>query len=483
MIPTLTDLMVMSPELLLVVAAIVCLMAGAYAGTRATVFLTYVASAALVGALVLLLMQPAPASTLFGGLLRFDGFTIFVKFLIATGALLPLLLTVPWLRQEANRRFEYPVIILLATVGLMVMVSANNFLSLYMGLELASLALYVLAAIDRDNSQSSEAGLKYFVLGALASGMLLFGVSLIYGFSGTTGFVALASLLSAYSDQPASMGLELGLVLVIVGFCFKISAVPFHMWTPDVYEGAPTPVVTFFAVAPKVAALALLTRILMQPFGLLFNEWQPIIMVVSMASMAVGAFGALRQTNIKRLLAYSSIGHVGYALVGLSVGTVEGIQAMLIYLALYLFMSVGAFGFILHMRRSGKETLQLSDLGGLSKTCPKSALLLTIMMFSMAGIPPLAGFFGKFYVFLNAIEQGLYPLVIIGLLSSVVAAYYYIKLVKIMYFDEAKEPFDAHLSPVSGVVLVLCALVTTLFFIVPTPLIHLASQAAKSLAM
>lgn len=483
MMPPIHEMALMAPELLMLLGAIVLLMAGAYGGNRLAPTIAYIAAAVMAVAFYLLLLQPDTATTLFAGLLRFDGFTRFVKCLIVLGAIMPLLLGVPWLRRSDNCRFEYPVILLLGTVGLMLMVSANSFLSLYMALELASLALYVLAAIDRDNSQSSEAGLKYFVLGALASGMLLFGASLIYGFAGTLGFDALATLFSAYADEPASSGMLLGLVLVMVGFCFKISAVPFHMWTPDVYEGAPTPVVAFFAVAPKVAALALLSRILMQPFGLLFNDWQPIIMVVAVASMMVGAFGALRQTHIKRLLAYSSIGHVGYALVGLCVGTVEGIQAMLIYLALYLFMSVGVFGFVLSMRRGGMETLQLNELGGLSKVAPKSALLLSIMMFAMAGIPPLSGFFGKFYVFLHAIEQELYAVVILGLLSSVVAAYYYIKLVKIMYFDDVQAPFDAERSRLSVFLLALCALITSLFFLIPTPLIRAAHDAAQSLAM
>ncbi len=470
------------PELLICITAITMLMIGAFKGNKVTISLTMLAALALVGSAYILMQQPADTVTIFHGMFRSDSITQYAKLLILFAALMVLILSVPWLQRKETKRFEYPVLYLFAVLGLLLMVSANDLLSLYMALELASLSLYVMAAYERDNVRASEAGLKYFVLGSLASGMLLFGASLVYGFSGTTNFETLAALFADSTDQVLSPALIVGMVMVMVGFCFKISAVPFHMWTPDVYEGAPTPVVAFFAVAPKIAALVLFTRFLMQPFEMLVMQWQQIIYFVAIASMLLGAFGAIRQTNIKRLLAYSSIGHVGYALVGVASGTAAGVQAMLIYLSLYIFMSVGAFGFVMMMRRDGKAMEDIAELGGLSKTSPRSALFMAIMMFSMAGIPPLAGFFGKMYVFLAALEREMYILVIVGLLSSVVAAYYYLKVVKVMYFDEAKDKFDGETMLSSRVVLALCALVTLLFFIIPTPLIDMTASAVSVLA-
>ncbi|MCI5049193.1 MAG: NADH-quinone oxidoreductase subunit NuoN [Rickettsiales bacterium] len=477
------ELVPLSPELLLLAVAIIVLMAGAFRGNQVTLMATLFSVLALAAAAYLITVQPKDQVIVFEGLFRSDYFTQYSKILMLVGALMALLISMLWLREEENKRFEYPVLLLLATTGMMLMVSADDLLSLYMGLELGSLALYVMTAIDRDNTRSSEAGLKYFILGSLASGMMLFGASLVYGFSGTTNFASLAHFFSAYVDQPVSYGLIVGLVMVIVGFCFKVSAVPFHMWTPDVYEGAPTPVVTFFAVVPKIAALCVFGRFLLQPFHMLFEHWQQILIFVSIASMIIGAFGALRQTNIKRLLAYSSIGHVGYALIGIAVGAESGIKAMLIYLSLYLFMSLGAFGFVCLMKRNGKNVEQIEDLGGLSKTSPKLALFMALMMFSMAGIPPLAGFFGKMYVFLSAIEAELYSLVIIGLLSSVVAAYYYLKVVKVMYFDEQKDTFDRFESFGVRFVLCVCAIITVGFFLMPTPLVKIAGEAAKALIL
>ena len=317
------------------------------------------------------------------------------------------------------------------------MVSANDLIALYLGLELQSLSLYVLAAFRRDTLRSSEAGLKYFVLGALSSGMLLYGCSLIYGFLGATGFDAIAAAVGG-GDSVARRRV-VGLVFLLAGLCFKVSAAPFHMWTPDVYEGAPTPVTALFSVAPKIAALALFIRVLMEPFGDLTDKWQQIIVVVAILSMAIGAFTAIVQENIKRLMAYSSIGHVGYALVGIATGTEEGVRAVLIYLAIYLFMNVGVFACILAMRQKGSAVENISDLAGFSKSRPLVAGIFAALMFSMAGIPPLAGFFGKFYVFMAAVNAGLVPLAVFGVLASVVGCYYYLRIVKVMYFDEAGE--------------------------------------------
>lgn len=469
-------LWVIAPDLLVCLSAIVLLMIGAFLKERALTTVLLGAAAALVVAAVMVLNQPSDVTLIFADMIRLDGFILFSKLLILIGALMALVFASDWLQQPGRRVFEYPVLVLLATFGLLLMVGANDFLSLYMALELASLSLYVLAAFDREDGYSTEAGLKYFVLGALASGMLLFGVSLVYGFSGTTNFALLANLVTGEGYQ-LTAGLALGMVLVIVGLCFKVSAVPFHMWTPDVYQGAPTPVVAFFAVAPKVAALILLSRLMLQPFGALADYWVPIVTAVSIASMVIGAFGALRQQDIKRLLAYSSIGHVGYALIAIVVGGADGMQAMLVYLALYLFMSLGAFGFVMLMQREGQPVTRISELAGLSKTCPRAALFMAIMMFSMAGIPPLAGFFGKFYIFKAAIDAQLYGLVVIGLLSSVVAAFYYIKIVKIMYFDPEKAPFDTPKSLQSRAVLAICALVTCFFFLSPTSLLEMTAHA------
>ena len=377
------------------------------------------------------------------------------------------------------KRFEYPVLMLFATVGMMMMVSANDLIALYLGLELQSLSLYVLAAFKRDTTRSSEAGLKYFVLGALSSGMLLYGCSMIYGFAGTTSFDGLVQVLGG--DQTASVGLIVGIVFLIAGLAFKISAVPFHMWTPDVYEGAPTPITAFFAVAPKIAAISLFVRVMMDPFGGLVEEWRQIIIFVSILSMILGAFAAIAQTNIKRLMAYSSIGHMGYALVGLASGSEAGIQGVILYMTIYLAMNVGTFACILAMRRKGEMVEEISDLAGLSKSNPMLAAALLVFMFSMAGIPPLAGFFGKLYIFLAAIEAQLYVLAIIGVVASVVGAFYYLRIVKIMYFDEAVEPFDQPMgSGLSGVVTV-TSIVTLLFFFVLAPVLDSAASAAAAL--
>jgi NADH-quinone oxidoreductase subunit N len=360
------------------------------------------------------------------------------------------------------------------------MVSANDLMSLYVGLELQSLSLYVIAAFKRDSARATEAGLKYFVLGALSSGMLLYGCSLIYGFAGTTNFTALARLFDG-AAAAASIGLIIGLVFLAAGLAFKVSAVPFHMWTPDVYEGAPTPVTAFFSVAPKIAAMALFMRTMLGPFGALSDDWRQIIVFLAIASMVLGAFAAINQTNIKRLMAYSSIGHVGYALIGLAAGTVDGVRGVLIYLAIYLAMNVGTFAAILSMRRGNGFTEEIGDLAGLARTQPGLALALGVFMFSLAGIPPLAGFFGKFYVFLAAINAGMHGLAVIGVLASVVGAFYYLRIVKLMYFDEPGEPLQQPLRRELAVILTGTGLFTFLFFIHPTPLLAAAEAAARVL--
>jgi NADH-quinone oxidoreductase subunit N len=366
---------------------------------------------------------------------------------------------------------------------MMAMVSANDLIALYMGLELQSLSLYVIAAFRRDNLRSSEAGLKYFVLGALSSGMLLYGSSMIYGFTGTTGFDGIAEvfMIGAAAGNSISIGLIVGLVFLCAGLAFKVSAVPFHMWTPDVYEGAPTPVTAFFATAPKIAAMALFIRVLIEPFGGLFDQWQQIVIFVSIASMVLGAFAAINQTNIKRLMAYSSIGHIGYALIGLASGTQDGISGITVYLTIYIFMNLGTFACILCMRQKDVMVEEIEDLKGLSKTHPMMALALAIFMFSMAGIPPLAGFFGKLYIFLSAIEAGLYTLAVIGVLTSVVGAFYYLRIIKLMYFDEPVEAFDRPIGREMTAVLLITGVFTLLFFVVPGPVIDTATAAAATL--
>jgi NADH-quinone oxidoreductase subunit N len=345
---------------------------------------------------------------------------------------------------------------------------------------LLSLSLYVIAAFDRDNPRSAEAGLKYFVLGALASGLLLYGSSLVYGFAGTTNFDRLADALSGGGAAPG-LGVVIGLVFVLAGLCFKISAVPFHMWTPDVYEGAPTPVTAFFATAPKIAAIALLMRVLAGPFGDMVAQWQQVIWVASVGSMLLGAFAAIGQKNIKRLMAYSSIGHVGYALMGLTVATDAGFRGVLVYMAIYLVMNLGTFAVLVAMRRKGRALEQVDDLAGLGRTDPAMALWMAIFMFSMAGVPPMAGFFGKLYVFLAAVQEGFWVLALVGVFTSVVGSYYYLRVIKVMYFDPAAEPLDARPAGVT-VVMAGTGLLTLLFFLFPAPIIAAAQSAIASLA-
>jgi NADH-quinone oxidoreductase subunit N len=463
------------PELVLAVGAMALLMLGAYRGQGTTKLVTWLAVVLLIVVGVLELGLPAGKLTTFGGGFIVDDFARFLKILALIGSAVTLVLSGEFLSDPSRRIFEYPVLVLLSTLGMMVLISAGDLIALYLGLELMSLALYVVAASNRDNAKSTEAGLKYFVLGALSSGMLLYGASLIYGFSGTVNFAGLAAAI-----KTGSVGIAFGLVFLLAGLCFKVSAVPFHMWTPDVYEGAPTPVTAFFASAPKVAALAVFTRVTLTAFPGILTQWQQIVVFVSIASMALGSFAAIGQRNIKRLMAYSSIGHMGFALVGLAAGTVEGAQGVLIYIAIYVAMTLGAFAIILSIKRNGQNFENISDFAGLSRTNPLLAFFFAMLLFSLAGVPPLAGFFGKWYVFVAAIKAGLFTLSVIGVLTSVVGAYYYLSIVKTMYFDEPLTKLDPVRFEV-GTVLTVAGLFNLLFFVYPGPLVSAATSAAKSL--
>ena len=466
------------PELILAVGAMTLLMAGVYSGQGSYRAITWSAVVVVLLAGIAATATTEVRVTLFGDQFIVDSFGHFMKWLVFIGSALALIMSLDYNRREDIARPEYPVLILFATLGMAMMVSANDLISLYVGLELQSLSLYVIAAFRRDSARSTEAGLKYFVLGALSSGMLLYGCSMVYGFAGSTGFETLAGL---FNQEAATPGLVIGMVFVIAGLAFKVSAVPFHMWTPDVYEGAPTPVTAFFAAAPKIAAVALFVRVLVGPFGDLFQQWQQVVIFISILSMLLGALAAIWQTNIKRLLAYSSIGHVGFALVGLATGSPEGVRGVAVYMTIYLAMNVGTFCCVLAMRRQGRMYENIEDLAGLSRTSPLLALALAIFMFSMAGIPPLAGFFGKLYVFLAAIDAGLYLLAVIGMLTSVIAAFYYLRIVKIMYFDEPVEAFDRPIGRELGAILALTGLFVVLFIAFQTPIINGAGAAASVL--
>jgi NADH-quinone oxidoreductase subunit N len=461
------------PEIVLAVGAMALLMVGAYR-ERSTQVVNLGAIMLLIAAAVIVAV--IPNGRIFGGSFIVDDFARFMKILAYAGSAFAIVMSLDYQVRERQQTFEYSILILLSSVGMGMLISAGDLIALYLGLELMSLALYVVAASNRDSVQSTEAGLKYFVLGALSSGMLLYGCSLIYGFTGNVSFAGIAKASSA-----GGIGLIFGLVFLFAGFCFKVSAVPFHMWTPDVYEGAPTPVTAFFASAPNLAAMGLLVRVMMEPFGHMVAQWQQIIVFVSIASMVLGAVAAINQENIKRLMAYSSIGHVGYALVGLAAGTREGVIGVLVYMAIYLVMNVGTFGCILLMRQKGRMVEGISDLAGLSKTKPAMAAALAILMFSMAGIPPMAGFFGKLFVFQAAVNVGLYWLAVIGVVASVVSAFYYLRIIKVMYFDEPVESLDRSTGWVMNGIIAVSSLAILLFFALPGPVIDSAAAAAASL--
>jgi len=465
------------PEIVLALCAMAILMIGVFLRRNAWSTSAMLSLAALVVTAVLVLAGEGGRATGFSGLFVVDAFAVFAKVLVLAAAGLSLVLALDWHRREGLARFEYPVLVLFAALGMMMMVSANDLMSLYVGLELASLSLYVTAAFARDDLRSTEAGLKYFTLGALASGLLLYGASLAYGYAGTTRFDGIAEALQA---GPPSMGLIVGLSFIAAGLAFKVSAVPFHMWTPDVYEGAPTPVTALFSVAPKAAAIALFLRVMAGPFAPVLAKWQQIIVLISIASMLVGAFAAIAQSNIKRLMAYSSIGHVGYALIGLAAGDEAGIRGVLVYTAIYVVMNLGAFGCIVALRRDGVARERVEDFAGLARSAPLLALAMAVFMFSMAGIPPLAGFFGKLYVFVAAVNAGLWLLAVIGVLASVVSAFYYLRIVKVIYFDASEGAVDPRPLALSLVVAATGA-ATALFAVLPGPLLGAAAAAARSL--
>ncbi len=464
------------PELILALGAVGLVLFGALRGKDSDRLVTELAAGLLAVAILVIFLGTATNATVLDGAFIDDGFGRFMKVLALSGSLATLIMSQEFLALEKIDKFEFPILVLLATLGMLMLISAAGLIALYLGLELMSLTLYVLAAFDRDNLKASEAGLKYFVLGALSSGMLLYGASLLYGFAGTVSFTGIASA----TGSNASLGVIFGLVFVMAGLAFKMAAVPFHMWTPDVYEGAPTPVTAFFATAVKMAAVAITVRVIFSAFEGIPGQWRQIVIFLSILSMVLGSFGAIGQANIKRLMAYSAIGHIGFALVGLAAGGEAGVMSVLAYMAIYLVMTLGTFAGIVAMRVDGKSVENIADLSGLARTDGVMAFFLATMMFSLAGIPPLAGFFAKWYVFNAAIQSGLYSLAVIGVLSSAVAAYYYLRIVKVMYFDEPAPAFDkAAVAP--RAVLALTGLFVVLLFAYPGALIEAARAAASSL--
>ncbi|MBL6595652.1 MAG: NADH-quinone oxidoreductase subunit NuoN [Candidatus Puniceispirillum sp.] len=480
MVFDLTDILPALPEMILATLALVLVLVAAYGGesARNAQRVTRIALGGIVLALALIWSSSVGNETAFGGMFRADSFAGYMKILVLLGTFCALYMSITPLAKDDINKPEFALLVMLALVGMMLMISANDLMSLYMAVELQSLPLYVVAAMRTNSLRSSEAGLKYFLLGALSSGMLLYGASLVYGFAGTTSFSGIAAAVSA--DQLPVVFI-VGMVFMVSGIAFKISAAPFHMWTPDVYQGSPSPVTALFAIAPKVAAMALMMRLTYGAFGSIEAEWSQVLVALSIASMVVGALGAIMQTDIKRMMAYSSIAHMGYALAGLAAGTQQGALGVMIYMTGYIFMGAGAFAIILLMRRDGQSATRVADLQGLSRTHPTLALGLMIMMFSMAGIPPLAGFFGKWYVFLAAVNAGLVPLAVIGVVMSVVGAFYYLRIIKIMYFEDADEPLDAEIPVANKLVLGVSIAVILLFFIGLSPLLETAGFAADAL--
>jgi NADH-quinone oxidoreductase subunit N len=448
------DLSIILPEILLSVFAMLALVGGAYGGQdRLAPAILWVTSAFMIALAFWIGVQGSGTARAFGGMFVDDAFARFAKVTILASAAIVLVMSEAYMARRGLLRFEYPLLVALASVGMMVMVSAGDLMALYMGLELQSLALYVVASLRRDSVKSTEAGLKYFVLGALSSGLLLYGASLVYGFTGTTQF---AGIIEAAQGE-TSVGLLFGLSFVAAGLAFKVSAAPFHMWTPDVYEGSPTPITAFFATAPKMAAMALFARVMHDAFGAIVSDWQQILAVLSVASMFLGAVAAIGQTNIKRLMAYSSIAHMGFALMGLAAGTVQGVESMLIYMAIYVTMNLGTFAFILSMERDGSPVVDIQSLSMYSRRDPTRALAMLVLLFSLAGVPPLVGFFGKYAVLLAAVEANMAWLAVAGVIASVIGAFYYLRIVYLMYFGAGENDLDTGGSPVLWGVLVASA--------------------------
>lgn len=451
------DLAILLPEILLSLFALAALLGAVYTGKdKVASALVWVTSAVMLLLAAWIGLGDATTQIAFDGTFINDGFARFSKVVILISAAIVLIMSQEYMKRRDILRFEYPILVSLSAVGMMVMVSAGDLISLYMGLELQSLALYVVASLRRDSAKSTEAGMKYFVLGALSSGLLLYGASLTYGFSGTTSF---SGIIQAVQGEHLSLGVLFGLVFIVSGLAFKVSAVPFHMWTPDVYEGSPTPVTAFFATAPKMAAMGLFARVMHDAFGGAVGDWQQVIAFLAVLSMFLGSIAAIGQSNIKRLMAYSSIAHMGYALMGLASGTVLGVESMLVYMAIYVTMNVGTFAFILSMERNGTPVTDIKSLSNLSSYAPGRAFSLLVLMFSLAGVPPMLGFFGKLYVLRAAYEGGLAWLAVAGVVASVIGAYYYLRIVFFMYFGEETEELDAPRNPILSGLLVASAVV------------------------
>jgi NADH-quinone oxidoreductase subunit N len=450
------------PEIFLSLSIFVTLLIGVFFKNSYSL-VTNITYIIIISLLLIILNSFNESGNLFSNSFVSNSFINFFKILILLGTLFIMLITQPFIKEMKINYFEYPLLILFSVLGMFFMISSNDLMSFYLGLELQSLALYILASIDRDNLKSNESGIKYFVLSALSSGLLLYGCSLLYGFTGSTNFEEI-NLKMEFENT----GAVFAMVFVLVGLAFKVSAVPFHMWTPDVYQGSPSSVTSFFAVVPKVAGIAILIRFVQIPFDRLIDHWQNILVFMALASMILGAVAAIGQTNIKRLIAYSSIGHIGYALAGISTGTINGYSSSITYISIYVIMNLGAFGCIFLMKKDGKYCEDIKDLAGISKQNPLLAISFLIIMFSLAGIPPLAGFFAKFYVFMTVIENSMYTLAIVGLLSTVISAFYYLRIIKIIYFDEIKSPFDKIKNlGITSTVFLSCT-VLVLFFLYPS---------------
>lgn len=478
------DLTLMAPEIFCAAMVLVLTILGAIRGDRSLSFVLFLAAVSCVLTIAELATNASywDRAVLFNGMFVVDAFATTVKIFCLSGMTLLFIMMGGALRADQMARFEFPILVMISGIGMMIMASSNHFLTMYMGVELSALALYVLAAFRRDSVLSSEAGMKYFVLGALSSGMLLFGVSLIYGFTGSLSFDVVHTVM--VSATPAqSMGAIVGMAFILAGLAFKISAVPFHMWTPDVYQGSPGVVTAFFASVPKIAALALTIRVLMYPFAALSDDWVQIVAFLALASMVWGAFAAVSQSNIKRLLAYGSIGNMGYALMGVLTGTPEGLSAALMYIGIYMIMTIGVFAVLLAVRRKDDGTMieEISDFAGLSRTHPIAAYLLAVMMFSMAGIPPLAGFFGKLMVFQAVVSSGYIAIAVVGVLTSVIAAYYYLRVIRVMFFDPIHTGVRGNLDIGQQVSALVCVVAVLAFVFAPGVVYSGATRAVNGL--
>ena len=460
----------LAPEIFLVISIFSLLSVGVYLKNSFNIIFRLSTIIILV-TLLILLTSDIENIKIFNNSIIIDDFSSFIKSLILISSFFILIMSKKYLNDIKNDKFEYPIIILFSILGMFIMVGSNDLIVFYLGLELQSLSLYILASIDRDNLKSSEAGIKYFVLSALSSGLLLYGCSLLYGFTGSTNFELILK-----NSENVNTGTIFAMVFILVGLAFKVSAVPFHMWTPDVYQGSPTSVTSFFSVVPKIAGIAVLIRFMYVPFQSIIDQWQNIVVFISVGSMILGAVAAIGQNNIKRLIAYSSIGHIGYAIAGIAAGTENGFRNTILYITIYAVMNIGAFAFILSMKRGQKYIEQIDELSGSSKNHPLMSFCLLIILFSLAGIPPLAGFFAKFYIFMSVIESGMYILAIIGLVTTVVSAFYYIRIIKIMYFDETKKPFENFKDiGIHGSIVISCTLLIS-FFLYPSILNNLISN-------